>query len=114
MFEFIILPSLYGKSIENTLGRLRSVFVRTEMKLNWYKNKPQYRGHIILGKSLAVVFLIQTAAKLKKPLYVGTTILEVIAIYYLFFIKIYVFISDFFHYYYSMPSIKWWSNFMNS
>ena len=48
------------------------------MRFSALKNNPRYRGHLVLGKNMAVVFLMSAKAILKKPIYVGATILEVI------------------------------------
>ena len=75
---WFLIFSLYGKTIERTRGRLRAFFVRSYMRFSALKNNPRYRGHLVLAKNMAVVFLMSPKAILKKPIYVGSTILEVI------------------------------------
>ena len=74
VFFKLMINSIYGKTIENLRTRVR--LVNNAENFLKYISKPAYITHKIFGKGNAAIHEIKPVLILKKPIYVGFTVLS--------------------------------------
>ena len=68
---------VYGKTMENLRKRIKIRIVKNEKDIVKHISKPSYVSHKIFDKSLVAIHEKKTCLTLKKPIYVGSTVLEI-------------------------------------
>ena len=71
-----MINSAYGKTMENLRKRINARLVTNETDFSKYTCRPIYITHKIFGKNYAAIHKIKPVLTLKKPIYVGFTVLE--------------------------------------
>ena len=71
-----MISSAYGKTMENLRKRINARLVTNETDFSKYTCRPIYITHKIFGKNYAAIHKIKPVLTLKKPIYVGFTVLE--------------------------------------
>ena len=72
----MITNSVYGKSMENLQKRINVRLVNNEKDFLKYTSKPTHITHKIFDKNYAAIHEIKPVLTLKKPIYVGFSVLE--------------------------------------
>ena len=75
-FFKLIINSVYGKAVENLRKRINVRLVNKEKDFLKYISRPTHIIHKIFGKNYAAIHEIKPVLTLKKPIYVGFTVLE--------------------------------------
>ena len=75
-FFKLIINSVYGKAVENLRKRINVRLVNKEKDFLKYISRPTHNTHKICGKNYAAIHEIKPVLTLKKPIYVGFTVLE--------------------------------------
>ena len=71
-----MINSVYCKTMENLRKRINIRPINNEKGFLKYTNRPTHITHKIFGKNYAAIHEIKPALTLKKPIYVGFTVLE--------------------------------------
>ena len=74
-FFMLMINSVYGKPMGNLQKRTRFL-INNEKDFLKYTSRPTHITHKIFGKNYAAIHEIKPALTLKKPIYVGFTVLE--------------------------------------
>jgi hypothetical protein len=72
----LVVNCVYGKCIESVLGRRKAKIVTDAPSFVKLVRKPTYDRHVIVNPNIAIVFLHPTTARVKRPYYIGYSILE--------------------------------------
>ena len=72
----LMINSIYGKTIENLQKRIKVRLVNNAKDFLKYTSRPTYITHKIFGKDYAAIHEIKSVLILKKPIYVGFTVLD--------------------------------------
>ena len=75
-FLKLMINSVYGKTMENFRKRMNVRLVINKKDLLKCTSRPTHITHKIFGKSYAAIHDIKSVLTLKKPIYVGFTVLE--------------------------------------
>ena len=75
-FFKLMINSVYGKTMENLRKRMNVRLANNEKDFLKYTSRPTHITHKIFGKNYAAIHEIKPALTLKKPIYVGFTVLE--------------------------------------
>ena len=77
-FEKVIsaICSLYGKTMKNVIKRISIRIVNNENYYLKYTSKPAFVSPKIFGKNFAAIHEIKPVLILHKPIYAGSTVLE--------------------------------------
>ena len=75
-FFKLMINSVYGKTMENLRKRINVRLVNNEKDFLKYTSRPTYITHKIFGKDYAAIHEIKPVLILKKPIYVGFTVLD--------------------------------------
>ena len=75
-FFKLMISSVYGKGMENLRKRINVRLVNNAKDFLKYTSKPTYITHKIFGKDYAAIHEIKPVLILKKPIYVGFTVLD--------------------------------------
>ena len=75
-FIKLMINSVYGKTMKNLRERINVRLVNNEKDFLKYTSRPTHITHKIFGKNYAAIHEIKPALTLKKPIYVGFTVLE--------------------------------------
>ena len=71
-----MISSIYGKIIENLRKRINVRFVNNTKDILKYTSRPTYVAHKLFGKDYAAMHEIKSVLVLRKPIYVGFTVLD--------------------------------------
>ena len=71
-----MINSVFGKTIKHLRKRINVRLVNNEKDFLKFTNRPTHITHKIFGKNYAVIHEIKPVLMLKKPIYVGFTVLE--------------------------------------
>ena len=71
-----MINSVYGKTMENLRKRINVRLVNNEKDFLKYTSKPTHITHKIFDKNYAAIHEIKPVLTLKKPIYVGFSVLE--------------------------------------
>ena len=75
-FFKLMINSVYGKTMENLRKRINVRLVNNEKDFLKYTSRPTHITHKIFDKNYAAIHEIKPVLKLNKPIYVGSTVLE--------------------------------------
>ena len=75
-FFKLMINSVYGKTMENLRKRTSVRLVNNEKDFLKYTSRPTHITHKIFSKNYAAIHEIKPVLTLKKPIYVGFTVLE--------------------------------------
>ena len=75
-FFKLLINFVYGKTIENLRKRINVRLVNNEKDFLKYTSSPKYVAHKLFDKDYAAIHEIKPVLVLKKPIYVGLTILD--------------------------------------
>ena len=75
-FFKLIISSVYGKTMENLRRRISVTIVNNEKDFLKHVSKLTYVSRKIFSKNYVAIHEIKPVLKLKKPIYVGFTVLE--------------------------------------
>ena len=75
-FLKLMINSVYGKTMANLRKRISVKLVSNEKDFLKYVSRSTYITHKIFDKSFAAIYEIKPVLMLKKPIYVGFTVLE--------------------------------------
>ena len=75
-FFKLMISSVYGKTIENLRKRINVRFVNNKKDFLKYTSRPTYVNHKLFNKSFAAIHEVKPVLILKKPIYVGFTVLD--------------------------------------
>ena len=75
-FFKLMINSVYGKTIEKLRKRINVRLVNNEKDFLKYISRPTYVTHKLFDKDYAAIHEIKPVLVLKKPIYVGFTILD--------------------------------------
>ena len=75
-FFKLMINSVYGKTMENLRKRNKVRIVTNEKDFLKYTSKLTHITHSMFGKNCAAIYEIKPVLTLKKPIYVGFTVLE--------------------------------------
>ena len=75
-FFKLIISSVYGKAMENLQRRISVTIVNNEKDFLKHVSKLTYVSRKIFSKNYVAIHEIKSVLKLKKPIYVGFTVLE--------------------------------------
>ena len=75
-FFKLMIISVYGKTMQNLRKRINVRLVNNEKYFLKYTGKPTYINHKIFGKDYAAIHEIKPVLILKKPIYIGFTVLD--------------------------------------
>ena len=75
-FFELMINSVYGKTMENLWKRISVRLVSNEKDFLKYISRPTYITHKIFDKNYAAIHEIKPVLTLNKPIYVGSTVLE--------------------------------------
>ena len=75
-FFKLMINSVYGKTMENLRKRINVRIVNNEKDFLKYTSRPTHITHKIFDKNYAAIHEIKPVLKLNKPIYVGSTVLE--------------------------------------
>ena len=75
-FFKLIISSVYGKTMENLQRRISVTIVNNEKDFLKHVSKLTYVSRKIFSKNYVAIHEIKSVLKLKKPIYVGFTVLE--------------------------------------
>ena len=67
---------VYGKTMENMRKRMKIRIIKTSKDFLKYASRDTYINHDIFGKNLVEIHEKKEVLKLNKPIYVGSTVLE--------------------------------------
>ena len=71
-----MINSVCGKTMENLRKRINVRLVNNEKDFLKYTSRPTHITHKIFGKNYAAIHKFKPVLMLKKPIYVGFTVLE--------------------------------------
>ena len=71
-----MINSVYGKTMENLRKRINVRLVNNEKDFLKYTSRPTYVTHKLFDKDYAAIHEIKPVLVLKKPIYVGFTVLD--------------------------------------
>ena len=71
-----MINSVYGKIMENLRKRINVRLVNNKRDFSKYTSRPTHITHKIFDKNYAAIHEIKPVLKLNKPIYVGSTVLE--------------------------------------
>ena len=69
--------SVFGKTMENVRNRVDIRIVNDEKKWNKLAKKHNFKSATIFSENLVAVHMRRTSVKLKKPIYLGMSILDI-------------------------------------
>ena len=75
-FFKLMISSVYGKTIENLRKRINVRFVNNKKDFLKYTSRPTYVNQKLFNKSFAAIHEVKPVLILKKPIYVGFTVLD--------------------------------------
>ena len=75
-FFKLMINSVYRKTMENFRKRINVRLVNNEKDFSKYTSRPTYITHKIFGKDYAAIYEIKPVLILKKPIYIGFTVLD--------------------------------------
>ena len=75
-FLKLMINSVYGKTMENLLKRINVKLVNNEKNPLKYTSRSTYITHKIFGEDYATNHEIKPVLILKKPIYIGFTVLD--------------------------------------
>ena len=75
-FFKLMINSVYGKTMENLRKRINVRLVNNEKDFLKYTSRPTHITHKRFGKNYAAIHEIKPVLILKKPIYVGFTVLD--------------------------------------
>ena len=75
-FFKLMINSVYVKTMENLRKRINVRLVNNEKDILRYRSKPTHITHKIFDKNFAAIHEIKSILTLKKPIYVGFTVVE--------------------------------------
>ena len=75
-FFKLMINSVYGKTMENLRKKINVRLVNNEKVFLKYTSRPTYVTHKLFGKDYTAIHEIKTVLVLKKPIYVGFTVLD--------------------------------------
>ena len=75
-FFKLMINSVYGKTIENLRKSINVRFVNNKKDFLKYTSKPTYVNHKLFNRYFAAIHEIKPVLILKKPIYVGFTVLD--------------------------------------
>ena len=75
-FFKLMINSVYGKTMENLWKRISVRLVSNKKDFLKYISRPTYITHKIFDKNYAAIHEIKPVLTLNKPIYVGSTVLE--------------------------------------
>ena len=75
-FFKLMINSVYGKTIENLRKSINVRFVNNKNDFLKYTSKPTYVNHKLFNRYFAAIHEIKPVLILKKPIYVGFTVLD--------------------------------------
>ena len=75
-FFELMINSAYGKTMENLWKRISVRLVSNKKGFLKYISRPTYITHKIFDKNYAAIHEIKPVLTLNKPIYVGSTVLE--------------------------------------
>ena len=75
-FFKLMINLVYGKTIENLRKRINIRLVNNKKDFLKYTSRPTYVAHKLFDKDYAAIHEIKTVLVLKKPIYVGFTVLD--------------------------------------
>ena len=75
-FFKLIISSVYGKTMENLRRRISVTIVNNEKDFLKHVSKLTYVSRKIFSKNYVAIHEIKPVLRLKKPIYVGFTVLE--------------------------------------
>ena len=75
-FFKLMINSVYGKRMENLRKGINVRLVNNKKDFLKYTGRPTHITHKIFGKKYAAIHEIKPVLKLKKPIYIGFTVLE--------------------------------------
>ena len=71
-----MINGVYGKTMENLRKRINVRLVKNEKGLLKYTSRPTRVTHKVFARNYAAIYEIKPVLTLKKPIYVGFTVLE--------------------------------------
>ena len=71
-----MINSVYGKTMESLQKRINVRLITNKKDFLKYTSRPTHITHKIFGKNYAAIHEIKPVLMLKKPIYVGFTVLE--------------------------------------
>ena len=84
----LVINSVYGKTMENLRKIMNVRLVNNEKNFLKYTRRPTYIGYKKFGKDYAAIHEIKPVSILKKPIYIGSTVLDLSKWKYMIFIII--------------------------
>ena len=75
-FFKLMINSVYGKTMENLRKRINVRFVNNKRDFSKYTGRPTDVTHKLFNKHFAAIHEVKQALVLKKPIYVGFTVLD--------------------------------------
>ena len=75
-FFKLMIISVYGKTMENIRKRINVRLVNNEKDFLKHTSRPTYVAHKLFGKDYSAIHEIKPVLELKKPIYVGFTVLD--------------------------------------
>lgn len=69
--------SVFGKTMENVRGRIDFKLKTNPKSAQKLFNKPNFKSHTIFNKNLIGIHMTKTEIVLDKPIYVGTSVLDI-------------------------------------
>ena len=75
-FFKLMINSVYGKTMENLRKRINVRLVNKAKDFLKYTSKSTYITHKMFGKDFAAIHEIKHVLMLKKPIYIGFTVLD--------------------------------------
>ena len=75
-FFKLTINSVYGKTMENLRKRMNGRLVNNEKDFLKYTSRPTYVTHKTFDKDYAAIHEIKPVLILKKPIYIGCTVLD--------------------------------------
>ena len=84
----LVINSVYGKTMENLRKIMNVRLVNNEKIFLKYTRRPTYIGYKKFGKDYAAIHEIKPVSILKKPIYIGSTVLDLSKWKYMIFIII--------------------------
>ena len=76
VFFKLMINSVYGKTMKNLRKRINVRIVNNEKDFLKYTSRPTHITHKIFDKNYAAIHEIKPVLTLKKPIYVGFSVLE--------------------------------------
>ena len=71
-----MINSVYGKTLENLRKRINARLVNNEKYFLRYTSRPTYITHKVFGKYYTAINESKPVLILKKPIYIGFTVLD--------------------------------------